>query len=436
MDKLAQERGFFNKLREKTNITGKILESLNPEFQKMMDRLRATDERIREQAIGSKDLVRASRSLVRRRDYLSAAVNFSAFHERTRLIAAILEKFRNTVDLKHYEFLLDQFDDEQKEQLFGYDPDKKLDVEENEANDMVISASIRKQAGLSDWWFKITDPITDVAHNLATQRGIAMRALEKRFSIAFLDQLKTASNIMADKTEQFLNFFLNTFKKLATALAKKNVKQYLDIAKEYVKRFARYHEMFTKYYQANIVPLKKQYEQLVEAKRQAEEAKAKKFEEGQIAPETNKPSVESLYGGQPSIMQMPGEAPPRVTNPPKPKPSAPTGEPVPFTNEPEELTYDPNLPIDLKKKKSHFIAKIEKYASMNKPDLMILEILRYSSELEDSSPEKSMKLLAIAEGLIEDKKAGILDMFKKKEEPKEQQVAPKTETKREAPPLV
>src|ERR1700722_19099066 len=116
MDKLAQERGIFNKLREKGNITGRILESLNPEFHDMMAKLRVADEKIREHDANSKDLIRSAKSLARRRGYLSASVNLSAFHERARYVASELERFIKGVDLKHYQFLLDQFDDEQKGQ--------------------------------------------------------------------------------------------------------------------------------------------------------------------------------------------------------------------------------------------------------------------------------------------------------------------------------
>src|SRR5258706_11646075 len=168
-DKFAQERGILNKLRENINLSGKMLEKISPSFQETMDRLRETDEGIRQQAEGLKDLVRAGKSLVSRRDYLSAAINFSAFHERCRTIASMLEKFKSSVNLKHYKFLLDQFDDEQKEQLFGYDPNKKLAAD--------TSSALIKDAGLSDWWFKITDPVADLAHNLGSQRGAAMRLL-------------------------------------------------------------------------------------------------------------------------------------------------------------------------------------------------------------------------------------------------------------------
>src|SRR5258708_6824859 len=243
MDKLAQERGLLNKLREKVDVSGRLLESVSPEFGKTMSRLRHADEKIRSYAEQLRALVRQAKSDVRRRDYLSAAAAMSAFHERCRYIAAELERFRNSIDMKHYKMLLDQFDDEQKEQLFGYDPVKDIKLEEapkEDADDGIVIASLQKQAGLSDWWFKITDPLADVVHNLTDQRAKAMKALEKRFSVSFLRDLKKNSITIVNNSEKFLHFLLAIFKKLATALATRNLNHYTEDAKKFIEKFAEY----------------------------------------------------------------------------------------------------------------------------------------------------------------------------------------------------
>src|SRR5271165_3562100 len=102
MDKIAQERGLLNKLREHANITGKLLESINPKFQKMMTDLRATDEKIRSYAEQSKELIKSAKSLVNRRDYLSASSTMSAFHERCRYITFELDRFVKNIDMDSY----------------------------------------------------------------------------------------------------------------------------------------------------------------------------------------------------------------------------------------------------------------------------------------------------------------------------------------------
>jgi hypothetical protein len=79
-----------------------------------------------------------------------------------------------------------------------------------------------------------------------------------------------------------------------------------------------------------------------------------------------------------------------------------------------------NVPIPLTNKKSNedFINMLEKYASDDNTELFVSEVLKYSEELENTNPENSLKLLAIAEGIIEDyKTAGIFDLFKKEDKP-------------------
>lgn len=433
MDKLAQERDIFNKLREKANITGKILESINPEFQEMMDKLRATDEKIRSHAENIKDIVRAAKSHNNRRDYLSSATNIASFHERCRFISAELQKFIKGVNLKHYKFLLDQFDDEQKQKLFGYDPDKEISLEEESAavDDRVITAALKKQAGLSDWWFGMTDPIGDLAHNLSNSRGVAMRALEKRFSIAFLKELKANTGMMVVRTQRFLSQLVATFKILASALAKRNVDQYVKAAKSFISKFAEYHKSFAKYYKDNIIPLKERHSELVqesqakkdEAARRMEEEKSKKMEDD--AARTRQEAPSSAPGSAPFPAARPYQYTPPGTPGHIPMVAVPGVKKEKKMYEPEHIAeLLSEEPFDLTKKKSsdEFIAKIEKFASTNDPKSFMLEVLAYSEKLEETDPETSLKLLAIAEGIAEDyKTAGVFDFFNKKDEQKEKE---------------
>lgn len=429
MDKVAQERGLLNKLREKSNITGKILESLNPEFQEMMEKLRATDTKIREQAADVKSNVRAAKSHLNRRDYLSAASNISAFHEKGRFVSSILKKFIDGVDMKHYKFLLDQFDDEQKEQLFGYDPNKELEIEDDVApvSDQVITAALEKQAGLSDWWFKMTDPLADLAHNLTSDRAHAMRALEKRFSISFLKDLKANTAVMVQRTQRFSQEMLTLFKRLATALAKRNVDQYVEVAKRFISRFAGYHQQYLKYYEKSIVPLKQQHEKITQ---EQEQLKSKKMEEDAAKARGEKPA-------------QPWETEPK----PKPfvAPNAPAAPVVQDRRREESKTLldalqnrypegqaqkpkqEQEQPFPLMKKRplaphASFIAKIEKFASDSDVKSLMLEILAFSEKLEDVDADASLKLLAIAEGMMEDENNA--NMFEEKDPFKEEESDP------------
>jgi hypothetical protein len=388
MDKTAQDRGLINKLREKVNISGKLLESVNPEFARTMDSLRSTDEKIRNNASQLKDLVKSSKSLLNRRDYLSAATNMSAFHEKCRYISAELNRFIKTVDLKHYKFLLDQFDDEQKEQLFGYDPEKKLNLDENNIDDLGLV--LDKQAGVSDWWFKSTDPLADLAGDVASSRSKAMKILEKKFSISFLKSLKNNSFAMYGKTEGFFRFLVGLFGKLALYLAKRNIDQYVDTAKLFIRKFEEFHKQFIVYYQQSIIPLKGQYDELVEAQRVANETASKKMEEDAA------PKLQSQQNTK--VEQKPQQE----QNTPNNNLSNHIESTLNNLSKPDDDDEN-NIPIpltqDQKKAASFFMKKIERIAE---PKKLILEILKYSEALEDIHPNTSLKLLAIAEGIQEE----------------------------------
>jgi len=398
MDKNAQERGLLNKLREHANITSKLLESINPKFKKMMDDLRKTDEKIRGYSEQSKDLIKSAKSLVNRRDYLSAASTMSSFHEKCRYIAAELDKFIKNVDMDSFSVLLDQFDDEQKERIFGYDPNKELNLNEvSFVNDMEVMASFKKQAGLSDWW-----------HNLTNERATAMRQLEKRFSISFLKDLKTNSINIFNDSQRFLQFLLATFKKLATALARGKPSIYISVAKSFMSKFDQYHKSFVKFYEKNIIPLKQQHEKMVADKKQAEELDRQKYKDLLNQPGAMKlnPQTTQAPMQQGPSAQMGPDQPINLTNiAPSTKQKSldvldELNKPKPG-EEPYNNIQDKNkqLPQILSKQ---FITKIEKIASDNHPRSLMLAILKYSAELEDINPEASLKLLAIAEGIKED----------------------------------
>ena len=422
MEKTAQERGMLNKLREKINLSGRALEAINPEFSDLMDDLRSADEKIRQHAEQVKPSIRAAKSLVRRRDYLGAAVNLSAFHEKCRFVSAELQKFINSIDMKHYKFLLNQFDDEQKEMLFGYDPSKEINLEENAADDIIATASIKKLAGVKDWWFSITDPIGDLASNLSTSRGRAMRAFENKFDVSFLKNLKIDTARMADSSEKFLSFLIGIFKQLATAVATRNLNVYVKYAKEFINKFGHFHTQFIKYHKERILPLKEQQDkmnkEIEEAQRkelelhrketlekEEKEKVLKRLQDQAVAMRAQQEArkVQTVPGKAPSVLDMLEKKHGPVSN---------------FVAKPsEQKKNEDNIPLDLTKKKADFISQIEKFASNNDYKNVISSILKFSEELEDSSSDESLKLLAIAEGMMDDyKKAGIFDFFKKKDD--------------------
>jgi hypothetical protein len=424
IDKTAQERGLYHKLREKTNITGKILESLNPEFSAMLDRLRAADEKVREYAQDTKPAIRSINSFVRQRDYLSAATQMAAFHERCRYLVAELERFKKSVNLKHYQFLLDQFDDTSKEQLFGYNPDAELKLDEGAVDDLTATA------GLKDMWFKFTDPLEDTISNLTKKKNVAMRALEKRFSISFLKDLKKDSIAMAERSTRFASIMLTTLKRLAAARAIRHVDDYIKLSDDLIRRFNEYHKMFIAYYNKDIVPLKQQHEEILAQKKREDEAK--ETERARPGLEQQQQMLQALeVEDQKKQQALPNRAEQMKQIEMQRKKTLEGLDSIHEPeNEPIDLVNIKNEPINIPNINADFIAKIEKAATEHNAQALVVEILNASAALEDTNSQESLKLLAIAEGIIEDyKTAGILDMLRGKK--------PEAEVKKEpTPPLV
>ena len=273
MDKIAQRRKLLSKIHEATSIKGRILEKMNPEFREVMDSIRDTDARIREYAENIKTASRNARSSVRRNDYLQAAQNLTIVHDKAKYIAAELEKLKNLINKKHFNILLNKFDDDHKRELFEYDPKKivKLETETNEL--------IKKYAGIGDWWFNIKDIPSAIMHNLFTGKGIAMSALQKSFSTPFLKTLKTDTENLTTKTEEFVENLLDIFKKLGNAVGTRDIHTYVLESNNLIKKYAGYNRTFLNYYNKNIEPIKSHYIQLKEEMNAAEAERLKQTQQ-------------------------------------------------------------------------------------------------------------------------------------------------------------
>ena len=91
---------------------------------------------------------------------------------------------------------------------------------------------------------------------------------------------------------------------------------------------------------------------------------------------------------------------------------------------------------------SNFIADITKFAASNDSQGLLIEILKQSEYLEETDKTKSLQLLAIAEGLVEemtvsagifDKIRGVSDVLRGKEKEQEKQPVPFERQKGEPP---
>lgn len=495
-NKTAQQLKKRHKARRLVNPTGAALSALNPAFKKVIRQMDKVDKKVRSEAEDINYYIGMAKSFYRRKDYLSSATYLTKIHEKIKSIHHQLNAFNGDISQSNRKFLLRQFKNRDKKQLFEYDPEKKLEDVQlvNDGSALISTAGVVK-----DWW-RTPGRFSDIAHNLTDRRSRSMRAMESNFSDAFLSKLKEDTEEILIKTNDLYKNLLNNFHNMGSAWATRNVGAYLKEVSDINSLYKPYHTKYVKYYKDNIAPMKEEQEKIdAEEKTALQEARKKSLENGAFykekdpfeaiqeppstldgqtvvsplgpdtqetdlayqntqrplhsqpsfrgfksdalpAPEspiTQKSPVFKDEKTMPSMQAIPQSSirertnrhypPPHSAFPKVPTqkafPAPPANPPSlngPFTfNGPPGKNYsdiDHLMEYDLTKRKANedFINRIEKLSS---EDEIIKEILAYSEEVEKYSEEESLKLLSVAEGMLE-KKAGIFDTIKKKLNPK------------------
>lgn len=421
MDKLAQRRSLRSKFLEKVHLPGKALEALHPEFADVMDRMREIDAGIREICDDVKPLIRAARSSNRQRDYLAAAFSIAEFHRRVRHATVQLGNFIKSVDVKHFNYLLDQFDSSNKEQLLSYDPTAEI----KEAAE--IFEGLTKEAGPIDYIIDsgrtALDYVGNKGHNLLTQKGLSNRLVEKRFNTSFMKKVKTMTDSLVSSSMKMLSNLLSSLSAMETGISRRNIAHYVEKAKDLIAKFSAYDKAYLNYHKEIILPLKEHQSKLdQDAKAKMDEAKAveqkkmddyikqqeyirqqqinqeqQEYEEAKKSPLVNPHADvdEPTYQEWLATRKGPSAEEKKNTldkldwendvvnkNPPAPKRG-------PFGNKSDE---------DVE----------EDYAGFLK------NVLNKSQELDESHPAVSAQLLDLARRLVMEKQAGIWDVFKGK----------------------
>jgi hypothetical protein len=396
IEKEAQAKKLRHKARRGVNLTGKALEALNSEYRKVVGDMNKLDEEIRRDAENLKIIAGEARSLSRRRDYFAAASAVSQFHEKLKIINARLNNFSLDLKRNHQRFLLKNLSTLDAKRLMEYDPNKEVKFDENRQ-------LVREAGAISDWW-----------HNIFTQKGKAMRALENKFSTSFITDLKQATTDIVKQTEDMFAFMDEIFNELGWAWGARNVGEYSAISQKLSDRYRDYHRAYLAYHNKYVLPLQEERRKLEEEERQeAEKAKAQ-----QVLTETPS-STPTIPRSSPPTLEMPPPPAPDTEKTLTAPPSSPT---VPDLEEeafllPQEKKKAPPFPEDTGswqygpegyRRKSHqeFIGRLEKLGTTTE---ITQEILNYSEQLEESDPNESLKLLSIAEGMIAEKTTASFD---------------------------
>jgi chemotaxis protein histidine kinase CheA len=448
MDKSAQQRSRRSKFYEGANVAGKALESMHSELAKVMDEIRTVDAKIRETAEDVKPAIRNARSALRRRDYLNAAHQIAGFHERCNLVNHILKGFIKEYDIKHFNYLLEDF--ENKDQLFGYDPKAAITEAAREFDELT------KEAGVWDKIVNITDAIGDKAHNTFTDKGRAKRLMENRFNHEFMKTMKDETTRIVVKSNKMLADLLDIFDKLESGVSRRNPRFYMVECKKFGQKFKVYHAEYLKFDEKVIQPLRnhqaevakaqaaeqaKVVEQQAQVAKQqaAEQAKAEQEQQAEQAkieqeqqevneaekfltphsdvptPEYEEPSLEEFSKSKKKKEEDNKKAQEAALRKLENQDDDVDGSwddapakgqaPLPLKVQPE-----------LRATHSRFVDTLEAYASDDDVSAFVSNLLDYSEELEATDPQASTELLTIAQDVINDyKSAGLFDFITKKD---------------------
>jgi len=215
---------------------------------------------------------------------------------------------------------------------------------------------------------------------------------------------KMAINSLVDKTQQLVNSIKEKYSDLGKARAKGDIKGYIDTLANISISQREFQQYFTPVYKKYLQPLvdraQEERRMLQEEnlkKQETKEMVAKEFdkkpEEG-ILPEAKSPALnlnqtwqkpEQVSNWILDKKETPvAQAPKKPASPRKPK--AP--KPIPAAEE------------EIKASNANFISELIKASSLNDPYILSNMLVRYAEKIEDIDLDKSLKLLAIAEGIL------------------------------------
>jgi len=446
MEKTAQKRRRRETWRESADIFGRGAESLSPTFRAIMEKLRETDDNIRETLLESdprlKDVLKGARSNYNRREYMSAVANLVSFHNKIERVVNQLKGLTFAVDEAHHEFIFKDLPTETVKELRSL----KEKFEDKKA---FRQTNLKKEAGLADLWYILTE-----------ERPKALKGWEKRYP-AKMKQLKIQTGSLLNKSDQLFSVLLQSLLEMSKARAGRSLDKYLKASEKLVGKFNDYNTEFKKYYQENIKNFLEKLVAQEEAKKQETEKQdmpsGKQVKTEDTGLENKEVATESRMGPPTPVevpsLPKPSSAPSTSTMaPPSARPishpvptlpstterdigqnapatlpsaterdvgqNAPATEktsklPVHVPETPEEIyrqvqqgkipqakipgEYRPTLPSNASK----FLSDLELVSESK--ELMALEINKFAKSIQKSSPQTSMKLFAIVEKILNGK---------------------------------
>jgi len=408
MQKTAQKRSILNKLKEMSNVSGIAAEKFfNPEFERVMNSLRATDDKIRAIASGKtiedqdpgdpvslKDLIKDAKSNLNRREYMTAIASLGRFHKKLYDISQSIDALNVDVDQVHHDFLFKDLDDEQKKHL--------SEIKSRFA--IARGHSLISQAGIMDF-----------LHNISSERGRALAAWEKRYPKQVSKLKKDTANLIS-KSESILSIILSTLKEMASARASRKVDDYVKFGEKLTSLYNNYDKSFRDHYVSNVKGFLEKQELLSPNKKidntdmgkqeitpnSSEVPDLEVSEENEAIPLVNTKSPNTVPAPAPDFSLE--EAYENVTQPNSSAfapPKLPSGMSVPnqvvvppAQEDAHEDTLEEEIP-PVKSAHQKFITSLETMSN-EKPELLASKIRVYAKSIQESDLATSIELLKLA----------------------------------------
>lgn len=417
MDKTAQRRGAGAKLRETLDWPARTAEKFfKPEFEKVMKSLVEKDDTMRSILLGTKygkpmadvklggesakKLLKDTKSLINRREYISAVSVLSRFHKQMQDVANMVDALNFDVSKIHHQFLFGKKMPEKKYMEHLSDLEQRIAAQQ---------AEFVKMAGL-----------VDTMRNLFSERGRALSAWEKRYEDT-VGPLRDAVKEQLENSETLLNTVLEHLKTMASLRAARKVDAYVNEARNIKQAFDNYDKGpkgFRSFYNTKIKPHVEE-----QRKRDAEAATAATVPPAPAGAPTGEGPTGTIPGTPipdafkpvpgPGVTgnTLPGVAPqaqpPVTTKPMGVVPNTPQVPSLPVPGvEPEskldQVHRDIMREMEEKQKNKtsaeRFLDSLEVYSNES-PVVLAAHISKYARSIKDQDPETALQLFKVAKSL-------------------------------------
>lgn len=417
MQKTAQTRTMYNRIREMSNISGISMEKLfSDEFRKSMEDIRQKDNKIRAIASGKeidkedpgpdpislKDLLKSAKSNFSRREYMIVIDELGRFHKKMLSINALLKSLaspdQEAEDMKVHRELL----------LKNLDPDRRSRLSElgnsfastTTADGLIVQAAVREK-------------IEDFLARLPGSRGRALAAWERAYP-EHVKAIKKDTQTLLNESEKLFIKLIGGLKEMASARSVRSPGVYRKAASKLSGEFTNYHSLFETYWKSHI----KDFKDII-SKAPVQQAPAATVPDAKelgkqevVAPEfdASKPSgieLDTIPSPAPNFEDArvaPGSPAlkpqrlPQILPPPMAPPAGGGIEGGPPAGGPMK---PPQTQLELPLGKSSHRTFYEELESLSNEHPMLLAgfIKKYALNIQHSDPETSIQLLQVVRSI-------------------------------------